>query len=782
MSSNRTAGSDLERVRASRPLVHNITNFVAMSSTANALLAVGASPVMAHAVEEAAEMARAASALVLNMGTLSPPWIESMLAAGTAARERGTPVVLDPVGAGATAYRTAAAGRVLRECRPTVVRGNASEILSLAGEAGAATRGVDSAAGPAPGESAEEALARVVRVAARLAAAHGTVVVVSGETDVVTDGRTVRTVRNGSAMMTRVTAMGCTASALVAAFAAVNPCALDAATHAMALMGVVGELAALRSPGPASLQLNFLDGLYTITPSMLDSLARLGSLTVGDAPQQQAERVERPLPQRQQEGRKHAFDLSVYLVTDRPLCNGRDLEDVVMEAVKGGATMVQLREKDCGTSDFVELAVRLRRRLSPLGVPLVINDRVDVALASDADGVHIGQSDMPYALARSLLGPDKIIGLTVTSVEQAREADALDVDYIGISTFPTQTKVLTNKPLGLEGIREITSLTRHPAVAIGGINADNAASVMRAGANGVAVVSAICSAPDPQQAARHLRGVVDAARSLRTYKRALTIAGSDPSGGAGIQADLKTFSALGCFGTSAITAVVDENTVDVFGVHPIPPEFVQGQVRSVLNDIGADAVKIGMLHSSELVRAVRQVLDEYDIRNVVLDPVMVATCGGKLLEDDAVAALKEVLIPRARLITPNIPEAEILLGKQITRQEELPALAKELSMGGKVSVLLKAGHLSDASVVDVFYNAETDETLELTSQRVNTPNTHGTGCTLSSAVAAFLAQGLTMNDAVRKAKDYISQAIAEGSMYKIGKGHGPVHHFHSFWH
>eukprot|EP00727_Mastigamoeba_balamuthi_P011401 m51a1_g6884 putative phosphomethylpyrimidine kinase (502) ;mRNA; f:231043-232592 len=486
-------------------------------------------------------------------------------------------------------------------------------------------------------------------------------------------------------------------------------------------------------------------------------------------------RVERPLHQQQQqqlEGqRRRALDLSVYLVTDRPLCKGRDLEDVVEEAVRGGATMVQLREKDCGTRDFVELAVRLRGRLAARGVPLVINDRVDVALASGADGVHIGQSDMPYALARRLLGPGRIVGLSVETVQQAREAQALDVDYIGISpAFATQTKLDTSTPFGLEGIREVAAFTRHPTVAIGGINADNAADVMGAGANGVAVV--------------RLRGVVDAARNARTYRRALAIAGSDPSGGAGIQADLKTFSALGCFGASAITAVVDENTVGVFGVHPIPPAFVQGQVRSVLSDVGADAVKIGMLHSSELVRAVREVLDEYDVGNVVLDPVMVATCGGKLLEDDAVAALKEVLAPRARLITPNIPEAEILLGKRIARQEELPALARELStsLGGRVSVLLKAGHLSDASVVDVLYNAETGETLELASQRISTPNTHGTGCTLSSAVAAFLAQGLPMNDAVRRAKDYVSQAIAEGAQYKIGKGHGPVHHFHSFWH
>ncbi|MGV8092110.1 MAG: bifunctional hydroxymethylpyrimidine kinase/phosphomethylpyrimidine kinase [Mangrovibacterium sp.] len=268
---------------------------------------------------------------------------------------------------------------------------------------------------------------------------------------------------------------------------------------------------------------------------------------------------------------------------------------------------------------------------------------------------------------------------------------------------------------------------------------------------------------------------------MKNYKRVLTIAGSDPSGGAGIQADLKTMSACGCFGMSAITAVVDENTIGVTGVHPVPVAFVQGQIRSVLDDIGADAIKIGMLHSSELIFAVKQTLSSYSIRNLVLDPVMVATSGDKLLQDEAIDSLKNELIPQVRLITPNIPEAEILLGEKISSQQELPLVAKKLSCNGKVSVFLKAGHLTDENLIDVFYNAETDEILELQSKRISTRNTHGTGCTLSSAVASFLAHSLSLNDAIRQAKEYISQAILYGSQYEIGKGHGPVHHFYQFW-
>jgi thiamine-phosphate pyrophosphorylase len=205
------------------------------------------------------------------------------------------------------------------------------------------------------------------------------------------------------------------------------------------------------------------------------------------------------------------LDLSVYLVTDRPLSLGRPLEWIVEEAVKGGVSVVQLREKECDTRTFVELAVRLRERLRPMGIPLLINDRLDVALAADADGVHLGQNDLPYAMARALLGPDKIIGLSVEIMEQVETANHVDVDYIGISpVFSTPTKTDTLMPFGVEGLRRATALSRHPAVAIGGINAHNAAAVFQAGAQGIAVVSAICSAENPFEAALTLKNACHA--------------------------------------------------------------------------------------------------------------------------------------------------------------------------------------------------------------------------------------------------------------------------------
>ena len=208
--------------------------------------------------------------------------------------------------------------------------------------------------------------------------------------------------------------------------------------------------------------------------------------------------------------------LELYLVTDRGLSLGRSILDVVCEAVRGGVTMVQLREKECSSREFLELAVALKERLSGTGVPLVINDRVDIALASGADGVHVGQSDLPCDIVRRLVGSDKIIGLSVESVEDAMKANDCDVDYIGVSpVFSTPTKTDTAPALGYEGLRAVAGLSRHPAVGIGGINAGNAAEIIRCGADGIAVVSAIMSAPDPYAAAAGLAASVRTAVEAR---------------------------------------------------------------------------------------------------------------------------------------------------------------------------------------------------------------------------------------------------------------------------
>ena len=274
---------------------------------------------------------------------------------------------------------------------------------------------------------------------------------------------------------------------------------------------------------------------------------------------------------------------------------------------------------------------------------------------------------------------------------------------------------------------------------------------------------------------------LDTTAAQSTLPPVLTIAGSDSSGGAGIQADLKTMLANGVFGMSAITAITAQNTMGVTGVQNITPDMVAAQIDAVYTDIPPAAVKIGMVSSAELICTIADRLEAHHARHIVLDPVMVATSGDRLLQEEAIATLQEELVPFVRVITPNIPEAEILLGRKIAGQEELPQVARELSFGRKVSVLLKAGHLHDTELIDVFYNAETDKATPLRSMRLDTPNTHGTGCTLSSAVAAFLAHGLPLDEAVVCAKEYINAAIIAGAEYEIGKGHGPVHHFFNFW-
>jgi hydroxymethylpyrimidine/phosphomethylpyrimidine kinase len=261
---------------------------------------------------------------------------------------------------------------------------------------------------------------------------------------------------------------------------------------------------------------------------------------------------------------------------------------------------------------------------------------------------------------------------------------------------------------------------------------------------------------------------------------ALTIAGSDTSGGAGIQADLKTFAALEVYGASVITALTAQNTLGVKAVHMVPPEFVRAQMWAVAADLDVRAIKTGMLGTSALIKAVVEGLADFDRVPVVLDPVIVAASGDPLLDKDAVETLREALIPRATLITPNLTEAAALLGEGAARNEaEMAAQARKLLICGAKTVLIKGGHAEGAAAVDVFLDGEGE--MRLSTQRVLTRNTHGTGCTLSAAIAAELAKGASLRVAVTMAKAYVTAAIGAADGLKIGKGRGPVHHFHALW-
>lgn len=267
---------------------------------------------------------------------------------------------------------------------------------------------------------------------------------------------------------------------------------------------------------------------------------------------------------------------------------------------------------------------------------------------------------------------------------------------------------------------------------------------------------------------------------MKTYARALTIAGSDSGGGAGIQADLKTFAALGCYGMSVLTALTAQNTKAVTGILPVPPAFIAEQLKAVLADIGTDAVKIGMLHSPEVIEAVARTLVEFGVTNIVLDPVMVAKSGDKLLQDEAVDALKTYLLPLASVITPNLPETSVLLGRSVEERAEMLPAAVDLAAFGSGAVLVKGGHLTTGESADLLY-LSTGERHWFSAARVDTKNSHGTGCTLSSAIAAGLAKNLSVAESVSAAKSYLTLALQTGAVYQVGQGHGPVHHFFTLW-
>ena len=278
------------------------------------------------------------------------------------------------------------------------------------------------------------------------------------------------------------------------------------------------------------------------------------------------------------------------------------------------------------------------------------------------------------------------------------------------------------------------------------------------------------------------------------YYTALTIAGSDSCGGAGIQADIKTMSALGVYASSAITAITVQNTKGVYGIQNVEPEIVKGQIEAVMDDIHPDAIKIGMVNDCDTIRAITETLKKYEdqFQHLVIDPVMVSTSGCRLMQEDALEIFIEELLPLASLLTPNIPEAEILAGRKIQNVDDIRKAASSIIQLGCNNVLIKGGHFEGTEKTDyLFENKQNEEdnrqehaddireTAIYQGATVNTCNTHGTGCTLSSAITSYLARGYNMEEAISSAKAYLSDAIEAGKDVKIGEGHGPVNHFHA---
>lgn len=490
---------------------------------------------------------------------------------------------------------------------------------------------------------------------------------------------------------------------------------------------------------------------------------------------------------------KPTFDPRLYYVHD--FATNSSLE-ALKAALRGGARMIQFRAKPLTSAQAREWIAPQMGDVRAARATAIINDDIELAAVLGADGVHLGPTDTSIRQARERLGPDAILGLSLEAGQDLNSQAIADADYVAASgVFPTPTKSDLSAHFGLEGLRALRARTALPLIAIGGVHAGNARDVFAAGADGVAVISAIARAAEPQLAACELGEIARASAirdghgRMRFYDpRALTVAGSDSGAGAGIQADLKTMTALGVYGASVLTALTAQNTLGVQAVAAVDPDFVRAQLRSVLGDLGADGIKIGMLHRREIIEAVAEELRELTTSPLVLDPVMVAKGGHRLIDPAAIQSMIGNLFPRATLITPNLSEASAILeaatptwtkGLDLTSAspEVLRRAAFALLELGPGAVLLKGGHHASTHAEDLLVTRSGEEKW-FRSPRTDTNNLHGTGCTLSSAIAAFMARGFPLTTSVAKAKDYVTGAISSGSRFRWGSGQGPVDHIH----
>lgn len=482
----------LEKVRQTKPLVHCITNYVSAHDCANILLACGASPIMADDLAEAAEISARCNALTLNIGTLNARTVESMLAAGQRAGELRHPILLDPVGAGASQYRTQTAERLIQTLPVTAIRGNVSEIWALAGLSNR-TQGVDAC------PSEEITLSnwkQADAMAKQLAQKTGAIIAISGPLDLITDGKKTFYISNGCEEMTHYVGCGCMLSALSSAFLSVES-SVESLAAAFTLMGIAGEIAKEKmiqtNGGSASLGKFIIDAVYNMN----------------DETFHKNERVSPEKPLQNEAHKNNALKrtwqirpyLSLYAVTDRsglPSQQERPqdyitfcLSNEVEQAIEGGATCIQLREKYLEFNAFLEEAVTLKKICESHQIPLIINDNLEITLRSNADGIHIGQDDMPLKTVRRCLGQEKIIGVSVHTVEQAIQAEKDSADYLGVGAmFSTKTKP-DALVVSFRTLKDICQAVSIPVVAIGGINSANLEQLKDSGIAGIAAVSAI---------------------------------------------------------------------------------------------------------------------------------------------------------------------------------------------------------------------------------------------------------------------------------------------------
>lgn len=464
-------------------------------------------------------------------------------------------------------------------------------------------------------------------------------------------------------------------------------------------------------------------------------------------------------------------DLFLYSITDNSFASRSSMAEAVEEAILGGATMIQFRDKISDADELFSRAVMLKKICDAHKIPLIINDDVNLAVKINSAGAHIGPNDLDPEKARDILGPDKILGVSAATTKEAIAAEKAGADYLGTGAiFPTTSKDNT-RPLSFETLIAICKIVKIPVVAIGGININNLYKLSNSGICGVAVIGAIFHNENIRFSTSEFKDeLIDTLYKNLDRSTALTIAGSDSSGGAGIQADIKTMLANGVYASSAITSLTAQNTTGVSEILDVPSSFLAKELDSIFTDIPPQAVKIGMVSSKDLVTTISSKLREYDAQNIVLDPVMVSTSGSRLISEQGIEKLVSELFPLATIITPNIPEAEILSKTKILDSSHMESAAKLIYNNYGCSVLCKGGHSINPGY-DFLFDGNP---YWFKSETINNPNTHGTGCTLSSSIAANLAKGYSLRKSISIAKNYITKAL-EANL-DLGKGSGPLDH------
>lgn len=459
-------------LRDKKPLIEQVTNYVTINDCANVTLAIGASPVMGDGFEEVDQMTMISDALVINYGVINGASLKTMIKAGKTANKHNIGIVLDPVGVGATQFRNEAIVDLLTQVHPTIIKGNASEIMSLSGM-NTKSKGVDSSA-----DSLE-----AIDAALKIARDHRCVCAVTGRIDIITDGRYIVKIYNESDLLSYITGTGCMITSLAASFLGGGASPLVSAVGGILAMSIAGEEAAIRENEENN-------GIASYREDVMNNIYKFNQYSIRDLANIEVEKVEYKYP--------------LYLVTDEKACKGKDFYESVEASIRGGAKIVQLREKNMDTRDFFKRALKLKEICHKHGVDFVINDRLDIAIAVDADGVHLGQSDMPIEKAKEILGHKKIIGISAKNMEEALEAQKYGADYIGVGAiFATDTKKDSGL-IDLETLKEMTNQINIPVLAIGGIGLGKLGYLKDTGIDGICVISDILGSDDPEKRTRKL--------------------------------------------------------------------------------------------------------------------------------------------------------------------------------------------------------------------------------------------------------------------------------------